>query len=60
MFSKYLLLNDDLINARKLSSLALRKSSGSIYYISIQEQFEKCNWFIRNHNIFDKKIEEQK
>lgn len=60
MFSKYLLLNDDLINARKLASLALRKSSGSIYYISIQEQFEKCNWFIRNHNIFDKKIEEQK
>ncbi|MEP0861619.1 MAG: tetratricopeptide repeat protein [Ignavibacterium sp.] len=47
-FSKYLLKKGDLVNARKLASLANRKSLDSIYYIAIKEQFEKCNWFIKN------------
>ncbi|WP_041294108.1 tetratricopeptide repeat protein [Ignavibacterium album] len=47
-FSKYLLKKGDLVNARKLASLANRKSFGSVYYIAIKEQFEKCNWFVKN------------
>lgn len=58
-FSKYLLNNGDLINARKLASLALRKSTDSIYYISIKEHFEKCNWFIKNYDQFGKEIKEK-
>lgn len=49
--SKYLLKNGDLVNARKLASLANRKSFGSVYYIAIKEQFEKCNWFIKNFDV---------
>ena len=48
-FSKYLLKNNDFINARKLASLANRKSFDSVYYFAIKEQFEKCNWFIKNY-----------
>lgn len=48
-FSKYLLKNYDFVNARKLASLANRKSIDSVYYIAIKEQFEKCNWFIKNY-----------
>ncbi len=48
--SKYLLKNNDLVNARKLISLANRKSVASVFYNSFREQFEKCNWFIKNYN----------
>jgi len=51
-FSKYLLGKFDIINARKLAALALRKSFNSIYYISIKEHFDKCNWFVKNYQIF--------
>ena len=50
--SKYLLNKFDITNARKLASLSLRKSFNSIYYISIKEHFEKCNWFIKNYETF--------
>jgi tetratricopeptide (TPR) repeat protein len=50
--SKYLLNKFDITNARKLASLSLRKSFNSIYYISIKEHFEKCNWFVKNYDFF--------
>lgn len=50
--SKYLLNKFEIMNARKLASLSLRKSFNSIYYIAIKEHFEKCNWFIKNQDTF--------
>ncbi|MBI5661015.1 MAG: hypothetical protein HZC46_02595 [Ignavibacterium album] len=55
ILSKYLLNNSDAVNARKIASLAMRKSFGSIYYISIKEHFDKCNWFVKNQNLLNKK-----
>lgn len=48
--SKFFLNKFEIMNARKLASLSLRKSFNSIYYISIKEHFEKCNWFIKNYD----------
>ncbi|MGQ9644146.1 MAG: tetratricopeptide repeat protein, partial [Ignavibacterium sp.] len=48
--SRFFLNKFDIMNARKLASLSLRKSFNSIYYISIKEHFEKCNWFIKNYD----------
>lgn len=48
--SRFFLNKFEIMNARKLASLSLRKSFNSIYYISIKEHFEKCNWFIKNYD----------
>lgn len=50
--SQYLITKSELTNARKLAALSLRKSFNSIYYISIKEHFEKCNWFVKNYDQF--------
>ncbi|MEJ5261907.1 MAG: tetratricopeptide repeat protein [Ignavibacterium sp.] len=50
--SQYLLNKSELTNARKLAALSIRKSFNSIYYISIKEHFEKCNWFVKNYDKF--------
>lgn len=50
LLSKYLLNKLEITKARKLSSLSLRKSFNSIYYISLKEHFDKCNWFTKNYD----------
>lgn len=50
--SRFFLNKFEIMNARKLASLSLRKSFNSIYYISIKKHFEKCNWFIKNYDSF--------
>lgn len=50
--SQYLLNKSELTNARKLAALSIRKSFNSIYYISIKDHFEKCNWFVKNYDQF--------
>lgn len=57
MLSRYLLKKNDLVNARKLASLAKRKSNNSVYYIAIENQFEKCNWIIKNYDRIVNQIE---
>ncbi|WP_337872070.1 tetratricopeptide repeat protein [Ignavibacterium sp.] len=50
--SEYLLNKSELNNARKLAALSIRKSFNPIYYISIKEHFEKCNWFVKHYDQF--------
>lgn len=48
ILSKYLVNHSDYVNARKIAALAMRQSKNSIYYIAIREQFNKCDWILKN------------
>jgi hypothetical protein len=48
LLSKYMLLNYDFENARKMSALSLRYNSDENFNIIKQQHFEKVDWFYRN------------
>jgi hypothetical protein len=53
--SKYMLENNDYVNARKYAALSLRIKDQNIFYTAMQEQFKKANWFLKNANqVLDK------
>lgn len=50
--SQFMLENGDYINARKMSSLALRFKESNPFIEAIKEEFEKSQWFIYNADKF--------
>jgi len=48
LLSKYMLLNYDFENARKMSGLSMRYNSDKNFNIIKQQHFEKVDWFYRN------------
>jgi hypothetical protein len=53
--SQYMLGNYDFVNARKYAALSLRYKERNIFLTSMQAQFEKASWFLKNSNqVMDK------
>jgi hypothetical protein len=50
--SQYMLENFDFVNARKYAALSLRYKENNMFYISMQAQYKKSSWFIKNSNLF--------
>ncbi len=48
LISKYMLANNDFVNARKMAGLSLRYNSDINFNIILQEQFSKTRWFLSN------------
>ncbi|MCH7773203.1 MAG: hypothetical protein IH784_02205 [Bacteroidetes bacterium] len=48
LLSKYMLANNDFVNARKMAGLSLRYDSDINFNIILQEQFSKTRWFLSN------------
>ncbi|MFB3057464.1 MAG: hypothetical protein ACE1ZQ_09930, partial [Ignavibacteriaceae bacterium] len=48
LLSKYMLANNDFVNAKKMAVLSLRYDSDINFSIILQEQFSKTKWFSSN------------
>jgi len=48
LISKYMLANNDFVNAKKMAGLSLRYKSNINFNIILQEQFSKTRWFLSN------------
>jgi hypothetical protein len=56
LISKYMLANNDFVNARKMAGLSLRYNSDINFNIILQEQFSKTRWFLSNGDSLLNKI----
>jgi hypothetical protein len=57
IISKYMLANNDFVNANKMAGLSVRYKSDNNFSIILQKQLIKTKWFINNGDIFLNKIE---
>jgi hypothetical protein len=57
LISKYMLANNDFVNARKMAGFSLRYNSNINFNIILQEQFSKTRWFLNNGDSLLNKIE---
>ncbi|MCH8032538.1 MAG: hypothetical protein IH950_02115 [Bacteroidetes bacterium] len=57
LISKYMLANNDFVNARKMAGLSLRYDSDINFNIILQQQFNKTRWFLSNGDSLLNKIE---
>ena len=55
--SKYMLANNDFINAKKMAGLSLRYKSDKNFNIILKEQLNKTTWFLINGESLLNKIE---
>ena len=57
VISKYMLANNDFVNANKMAGLSLRYKSDKNFSIILKEQFNKTRWFLSNGDLLLNKIE---
>ena len=57
LISKYMLVNNDFINAKKMAGFSLRYKSDKNFSIILKEQFNKTRWFLINGDALLNKIE---
>ena len=56
LISKYMLENNDFVNANKMAGLSLRYNSDNNFKIILKEQFNKTRWFLTNGDTLLNKI----
>ncbi|MCH6575418.1 MAG: hypothetical protein IH795_09465, partial [Bacteroidetes bacterium] len=56
LISKYMLANNDFVNANKMAGLSLRYKSDNNFSIILQEQISKTRWFLSNGDSLLNKI----
>ena len=57
LISRYMLANNDFVNAKKMAGLSLRYKSDKNFSIILKEQFNKTKWFLINGESLLNKIE---
>ncbi len=57
LISKYMLANNDFINAKKMAGFSLRYKSDKNFSVILKEQFSKTRWFLSNGDSLLNKIE---
>jgi len=56
ILSKYMLANNDFVNANNMAHRSLRYNSDKNFKIILDEQYKKTSWFLKNGELFLKNI----